>query len=413
MKIREKIFAIILIFFISLQTVSLASEIDLNSKSAIIVEVSTGRIIYEKASTAQMYPASTTKIMTAILVLENANLADIVTVSATAVDIPSGYVTCDLQEGEEIAVKDLLYALMLPSANDAAYALAEHVGGNVDSFADMMNVKAKEIGCMGTHFVNPNGIHDDRHYSTAYDMYLIAKYAMENETFRQIVSTVSYVLPATNKYPNADRVLETTNDLINPEKSKYYYKNAIGIKTGYTSNAGSCLVAESSRDGLDFISVVLGGTSEQGIRFLDTKKLFDYGYDNYTLTKIREKNTVVDTIEIENATDETKNLDLLISDSITIINNKSLNVDQIIPEITLNENIMAPIVAGQELGTIEYKVDDIEYSAKLLASTDVEEKKYTNFIIFTAIIMLLVGISLLKKNKKKQKRKKRRTNMYV
>lgn len=404
MKIKNKIIWLLMLVIISLQTISFADEVSIKSEAAILVEVSTGRILYEKNSTEKMWPASTTKIMTALLTIEKCNLDDIVTVSETAISsIPSGYVTCNLQVGEEISVRDLLNALMIVSANDAAYVLAEYVGGSTVEFADLMNQKARELGCRETHFVNPNGIHDDRHYSTAYDLYLIATYAMKNEIFRELVSQTEGVLPATNKYPNVDRTLKTTNALINPDSTNYY-KNAIGIKTGYTSQAGNCLVSEASRDGLEFISVVLNGD-----RFPDSIKLFDYAYDNFTLTKVKEKNTVVETIEIENATKETKNLDLLIDESITVINNKSLDVNQIIPEIKLKDELLAPINAGDEIGTIKYKVDDIEYSSKLLAATDVEEQTYYNLIIFIGIILLLIGFLLLstrRKNKKKRNRKR-------
>lgn len=408
MKLKFKILAFMLIFMFCLQISSYADSIPLSAESAILVEVSTGRIIYEKNSTRQMYPASTTKMMTAILVIENCNLQDIVTISETALqNIPTGYVTCDLSVGEEISVNDLLYALMLPSANDAAFALAEHVAGSVDAFADMMNNKAREIGCNNTHFVNPNGIHDSKQYTTAYDLYLIAKYCMQNETFRNIVSTKEYVLPATNKHETADRSFYTTNDLLNPEKTNYY-KTAIGIKTGHTSMAGYCLVSESSRDGLDFISVVLNGETDNK-RFQDSVKLFNYGYDNYTLTKVKEKNQLIESIEIENATKETSHLDLIIDKEIVVINNKALTMDQIIPEINLNENIVAPITAGTTLGTIKYKVDDIEYSANLIAKTDVIEKpNYSIVLVIAGILLLLVGFVMLNKKKQSSRKKKYR-----
>lgn len=402
MKTRKKFILLLILLIIGTQTISFADEVSIKSKAAILVEVSTGRILYEKNSTQKMWPASTTKIMTAILTIEKCNLDDMVIVSESAIsNIPSGYVTCDLQVGEEISVKDLLNALMIVSANDAAYVLAEHVGGSIVEFSDLMNQKARELGCTGTHFVNPNGIHDERHYSTAYDLYLIATYAMKNPTFRELVSQTEAVLPVTNKYSNADRKLETTNALISP-KSTNYYKNAIGIKTGYTSQAGNCLVSESSRDGLEFISVVLNGD-----RFPDSIKLFDYAYDNFTLTKVREKNTVVETIEIENATKETKILDLLIDESITVINNKSIDVNQIIPEIKLRDEILAPIKSGEEIGTIKYKVDDIEYSAKLLAATDVEEQTYYGVVIFIGLVLLLIAFLILSTRRKNKKKKKR------
>ncbi len=412
MKQKFKFILFLILIIIGLNSLVFANEVNLNSEAAILVEVSTGRILYEKNSTKQLYPASTTKILTAILVIENCKLDDIVTVRESALsNIPSGYVTCNLQVGEKLTVNDLLYALMIPSANDAAYVLAEYVSGSVEDFSSLMNSKAREIGCKTTHFINPNGIHADSHYSTAYDLYLIANYAMKNETFRKLVATTEYTLPATDQYPNEDRILKTTNELLNENSRNYYYKNAIGIKTGYTSKAGNCLVAAAARDGLEFIAVVLnGGTTENGLnsRYIDSKKLFEYAYDNFTLTKIIEKGSIVQTIEVTNATKETKNLDLVIDETITVVNNKSIDMNNVIPEIKLNELIEAPIEAGKTLGTIKYKVDDIEYSANLLAKTSVEKIDYSIYLIFGGIILLAFASLMLKSSRKKQKRKKRK-----
>lgn len=410
---RLKLKKILLLFFmlISISSLAFAAELNLNSEAAILVEVSTGRILYEKNSTKQLYPASTTKILTAILVLENCDLDEKVTVRETALNnIPSGYVTCNLQIGEQLTVNDLLYALMIPSANDAAYVLAEHVGGSVEGFSAMMNDKARALGCKTTHFVNPNGIHDDSHYSTAYDLYLIADYAMKNETFRKIVATTEYTLPATEQYPSEDRVLKTTNELLNENSRNYYYKNAIGIKTGYTSKAGNCLVAGAHRDGLEFIAVVLnGGTTKENLnsRYVDSKKLFNYAYDNFTLTKIIEKNSIVSTIEIEKGTKETKNLDLVIDETITVVNNKNINMNDVIPEITLRENLVAPIMAGEKIGTVKYKVDDIEYSANLLAKDEVIKVDYSIYLILAGVILLLLATSILRSRRKSKKRRRK------
>ena len=412
MKLKKKILIITCLFIMFFQTAVFANSPKINSKAAILVEKSTGRILYERKSTEKLYPASTTKVMTAILVLENCKLSDMVTISKTALDnLPSGYVTCDLQVDEEISVNDLLYALMVKSANDAAYALAEHVAGSIDAFSDMMNNKAIELGCTSTHFVNPNGIHNEDHYSTAYDLYLIANYAMENEVFRKLVATTQYTLPATNKYPKEDRTFTTTNELLNPNSTSYYYKYATGIKTGYTSQAGNCIISESSRDGLEFIAVVLGGgatPSGLNARFIDSKTLFNYGYNNYTLTKVKEAGSVIKTIEIENATDETKNLNLLIDKSITVVNNKSINMNDIIPEIKLKEELLAPIFKDDVIGTIKYKVDDIEYSANLLAAHDVEEKPDYTVLILIIIGLLLIVISGRLYRKTNKNRRKRR-----
>ena len=399
MKLKNKALIIFLCSFIAillLQNSSFAAGPTITSESAIVVEASTKRIIYEKASTKRMYPASTTKILTAIIVIENCDLSDMVTVSETALsNIPQGYVTCNLVAGEELTVKDLLYALMLPSANDAAYVLAEHVGGSVEGFADIMKAKLTEIGCTSTHFVNPNGIHADDHYTNAYDLYLIADYAMKNSIFREIVATKEYTLPATEKYQSNDRVLKTTNNLLD-ESSNSYYKYAVGIKTGHTSMAGDCLVSEASRDGLEFIVVTLNGD-----RFSDTKKLFNYAFDNYTLTKIIEANSIVETIEIEKATTETKSLDVVIDRSITVINNKSLDMNSVIPEIKYNEELVAPIKEGDIVGTIKYKVEDIEYSANLLAKNDVEKQTYTMYFLGAGAALLLASIIIMPKKKRR------------
>ncbi len=408
----KKVFVLILVFLLLLGNISVfANTPQIDSGAAILIESSTGRILFEKNAYKKMYPASTTKIMTAILTLEKCNLEDIATVSPEALNsIPNGYATANLQIGEELSIKDLLYALMVKSANDTAVVLAEHISGSVQEFSKLMNEKAKELGCKNTNFVNPNGIHDDNHYSTAFDLATIARYCMKNETFRQIVATTSYTLPATNKYTNADRTFSTTNALIvennNNRPDNYYYKNAIGIKTGYTSQAKNCLIAGSYRDGLEFISVVLDASlTEEGLstRYLDTISLLDYGYDNFTLTKVKEENNFVTTIDVPKASKETKKLDLIIKDSITAVNNKTTDIDLINPEITIKENLEAPIKKGDTVGKIKYLIDDIEYTSDLIATNDVEKTDYSTIIIITGFAVLIISISIFqgfKKNKK-------------
>lgn len=431
-KLKRVILSTLLIFILTTFSITsyAAEKITISSGAGLLIERSSNRILFEKNAYEIMYPASTTKILTAIVVLENAELDELATVSKNALEtIPNGYVTCNLQIGEELSVKDLMYALMVKSANDAAVVLAEHVGGSVEGFADMMNQKAKEIGCKNTHFVNPNGIHDENHYTTAYDLYLMADYALSFEhtnEFRDFVSRTSYTLPATNLYPADDRIFSTTNELIkinnNDRIDNYYYKNALGIKTGHTSQAGYCLVSSSSRDDLEFISVILdGGFDSKGLseRYTETIKLFNFGYDNFTLTKIKEANNIIDTIIVEKATKETESLNLLIKDSITVINDKSTDVDKINPDIKLNENIIAPITKGDVLGTITYTVDDIDYTSDLIAAHDVEKFDITFELLVTGIFMLVLGFLLLvsrelsRKNyrpKKKYKKRRKKIN---
>lgn len=390
------ILGILVIFLFNSFNVYAAEELSINAKSALIVETNSGKIIYEKDINEQNYPASTTKILTAILAIENCDLDDVVTVSQNAISsIPTEYVIAPLYVDEQIKVKDLLYALMLKSSNDAAYVLAEHVGGSIDGFSEMMNNKAQEIGCKNSHFVNPNGIDNPDHYTTAYDMYLIANYAMKNEKFVEIVSTYEYTLPATNKYPSNDRIMKNTNNFVNPN-SEYYNKNVKGIKTGTTTKAGNCLIAESANNNLEFITVVLGAETSNG-KFSETKKMIEYAFNNYTLTELHKKGDIIDNIEIQNATEETKNLNLVIDADITVFNNIETKVDEIEPEIVLNGSIIAPIHKGQEIGIVKYNVDGIEYTAKLLAENDVMIKiHYSETIIgvgsFIAVVIVFATI---------------------
>lgn len=425
MRFKKKLLFLVLIFFIIniiFSNITFASSPNIGSGAAILIETTTGRVLYEKNAYQRMYPASTTKVMTAILTLEKCKLSDTAIVSENALrSIPNGYVTVNLQIGEELTIKDLLYALMVKSANDAAVVLAEHISGSVENFSILMNEKAKELGCIDTNFVNPNGIHNDNHYSTAYDLALISKYCMQNEIFRKIVTTTSYTLPATNKYEATDRIFSNTNLLImknnNNRADNYYYKNATGIKTGYTSQAKNCLIAGSLRDNLEFISIVLdAGFTNSGlsIRYLDTISLLDYGYDNFTLTKIKEANNVANTIEIPKATKETKNLDLSIENDITVVNNKTTDINSISPQIEIKENLVAPISKGDVVGTIKYIVDDIEYSSNLLAASDVEKSDISTILIVIGLIILVLALIIypgIKRNKKiKRKKVSRKRN---
>lgn len=410
---KFKIFFITFIFIISIQIYTFATEIDINAESALLVEVSTGQILYEKNSKKQMYPASTTKILTGILVIENSNLSDMVTVSQTALqNIPQGYVTCNLQVGEILSVNDLLHALLIPSANDAAFVLAEYIGGSINEFSNMMNSKALELGCTNTHFVNPNGIHNDNHYSTAYDLYLMADYAMKNETFKNIVCKTKYTLPSTNKYQSEDRVLTTTNELLNKNSRNYYYENAIGVKTGHTTQAGNCLVTKSSKNGLEFISVILNaGKTSTGLnsRYTDSKKLLEYAYNNYTFSNIVHKNSVIDTIEIDNGTKDTKHLEIIINNDIIALHNKNLNFSTITPEIILKENLFAPIDKGSIIGQVKYNIDGTEYFANVLANSNVEKQIDASIILVViGFILLLISYSILKSKKKRKRKKKQK-----
>ena len=385
------------------------------SKSCILMDSSTGKILYEKNANEVSFPASTTKIMTAILALEKCSLTDVATVSHNAIfSIPPSYSHASLKEGEELTIEQLLNVLMIPSANDAAVVLAEHISGSTEEFANLMNEKAKEIGCLNTHFVNPNGIHDENHTTTAYDLALMGKYAMQNSTFRNIVKKTRYTLPATNQYDKADRIFNTTNELLrennSTRKDNYYYPYATGIKTGYTTEAGSCIVASASKDGMEVIVVILGGeTTKDGLseRFLDCKTLFDYAFENYSVKTVHEKNSVLQQISIKGATSDTKNLNVLVKDEISILLESNKDVADLNPEITFSEDLKAPISENSVIGKITYQVDGTEYSSDLLAETSVIASGFLPILLRILLIFVTLYLLylLLKPKKKKGKRK--------
>lgn len=387
------------------------------SPACILIDADSGKILYSKNANTKMYPASTTKIMTAILTLENCKLDDVAIASHNAVySIPYGYSVATIQEGEELTIEQLLNVLLIPSANDAAVVLAEHIAGSVEAFSDMMNSKAVELGCKNTHFVNPNGIHDEEHYSTAYDLALIGKYAMQFDTFRTIVQKTSYSLPKTNKYDKEDRLFNTTNDLIKKNYSSsptnYYYQYATGAKTGYTDAAKSCIVATATKDDISLIAVVLhSGTTAEGLsqRALDCKTLFEYGFNNYSIKSIAEKDSVAEQISIKNSTKETESLDLLYSDDLSGLVPDDVDISTIAPNIKLTENLSAPILEGTNLGTITYTIDGFDYSCNLIASHTVYKSNFTKTLlelILLIFFLFLFAKFLHFKNKKNSKNRK-------
>jgi D-alanyl-D-alanine carboxypeptidase (penicillin-binding protein 5/6) len=385
-----------------------SQNLTLYSESAILIDSSTGKMLYGKNENTVMYPASTTKILTAIIAIEECNLEDMVTASYNAItSVPAGYSNAAIQENETLSVQDLLDLFLLHSANEVGFILAEHISGSVEYFADLMNEKATEIGCTNTHFTNPSGIHNEQHYSTAYDMALIAKYCMQNNTFRQIVSKTSCTIAQTDKYQ--ERYFQNTNDLIIPS-SQYYYKYAIGIKTGFTTQAKNCLISASLKDGLELITVVLGAQyteSGQSARYVDTINLFNYGFSYYTTKEIISKDTVIEEISIENATKDTKTLPLLVKDSIVITVPFNFNTDDLEYSIELNQNLSAPIAEGTVLGKISYNIDGTVYSSDLVAKNNVEKSNLTELILQIALaILLLFILSKLLSNKKSKNKYK-------
>ena len=383
------------------------------SEAALLVDAKTGKVLYSKNEKERKYPASTTKILTAILTIENCKLDDIVTVDYDSImQVPSGYTVAALQVGEQLTVEQLLQVLLVHSANDAANVLAKHISGSIESFASMMNSKLAEIGCENSHFTNPSGKHDNNHYTTATDMAKLMNYCMQNETFRKLAGSKNCIIPATNKYE--ERIFTNTNELLVKDTreiaSNYYYPYAIAGKTGYTTEAKNCLVSVAVKDDLQLICVVLGGVrTDTGLsaRFADSKTLFEYGYNNYTLRKITDRGSIGKQIEVAKATKDTKELDLITTDEIiALINQKDLETE-LEPEIVLNENIEAPITQGDTLGKMTYTIEGIEYTTNLVASHSVEKDNSLFFFIQIVLIGIILFIlyKLLFTNNKTKKRK--------
>lgn len=256
------------------------------SDTAVLIEASTGAVLYDKGMDEIRYPASITKIMTTIIALENSNLTDTVTFTDTAcaLAIP-GNAKIDAKPGEVLTMEQCLYAVMLASANEVACQVAIQIAGSEAAFADMMNAKAAEIGCTNTHFTNASGLQDENHYTTAHDMALIMQYAIQNQDFLTITGTLSYTIPATNM--SAERTLSTHNAMMVP--GDYYYEGTFSGKPGNTGEAGSTLVTAATRNNMTLICVVLKAT-DGGQSVTDTISLMDYGYSNFTLIDVSAQN---------------------------------------------------------------------------------------------------------------------------
>lgn len=359
---------------------------DINAESALLIDNKTNKVLYSKDMNRKMFPASTTKILTAILVLENHSLDEKVTASYNAVmTIPSGYSTASIQIDEVLTVEQLLELLLVHSANDAANVLAEYTGGSIDSFVAMMNTKINELGLSDTHFTNPYGLQDNNHYTTAHDLAIIMQYCLKNDDFRKIAGQASCAIPSTNK--SEPRKYSSTNELLVAGNSNYY-PNLIAGKTGYTSEAGECLVSAVYNDNLELVGVILNSNN----RFKDTRSLYNYGYTNFSIKNIVNEKDIITNVEVKNATKDTKNLNLLVSEDIPVLANNSDDLSKIEPQITLNSDIKAPIEDGQVLGKVSYSVNGITYSTDLIAANNVEKSNFVLYCLYGLGILILILI---------------------
>ena len=266
------------------------NDVDIDATAAILIEADTGMVVYEKNADARMYPASTTKILTTYLGILMGNMDETVTASETCLQLEEGSSKIPLSLGEEINFRDLLYATMVKSGNEGANLIAETIGGSIEGFVALMNSYVESLGLVNTHFMNPNGLHNGDHYTSARDLAIITREAMQDETFRDIARTVSFDLPKSN-INRARNLSSRLSEFIGNSESSTYYPYAIGIKTGYTSAAGHCFVSAAEKDGITFISVVLHCSGDAGnYRYCwrDTRRLMEYGFSQYVNVSVAE-----------------------------------------------------------------------------------------------------------------------------
>ncbi|RKO67470.1 D-alanyl-D-alanine carboxypeptidase family protein [Desulfofundulus salinus] len=312
-------------------------------EAALLMDARNGQVLYQKNASSPMYPASTTKILTAIIALEHSRLDEVVTVSREATRVEGSAI--GLQEGERLTMEDLLYALLLASANDAAVAIAEHVAGSVPAFTALMNEKARSIGARASSFQNPSGLPDPQHYTTAHDLALIARYAMQNPTFRTIVSTRLKQI----RRPDADRSKGPPQEhLWNHNRLLSRYEGAIGVKTGYTVEAGQCLVAAARRDDRELIAVILN--SQGAAIYSDARTLLDYGFSAFKPVQLVEKGEKISSFSVPGGAEEVE----AITGNSFYFNFPAGEKPSFEQKIVVYQDLRAPLATGQKVGELVF-----------------------------------------------------------
>lgn len=348
---------------LGVKTSDVQTPSSLSAKACCLIDAESGRVLFGKSEDEPLPMASTTKIMTCILTLEYGDLEDTVTFSSYAASMPD--VQLNAHTGESFQLKDLLYSLMLESHNDTAVAIAEHIGGSVEGFAELMNQKAEELGLTNTHFVTPNGLDDPEHYTTAKELCLIASYAIQNETFCEIIRTPSYSFSSINE----KRTFQATNH----DAFLTSYDGAIGIKTGFTGNAGYCFCGAATRNGTTLISSVLacGWPPHKSYKWSDTRKLMDYGFAGFTRVTISEKPTLP-TIIVSGGIDTTLHLNRTIKTDLSSLYLSEEDIVKICYD--LPSHIQAPVRSGDIIGYEQYYLGDtLIYQLPLTASQEIKE----------------------------------------
>lgn len=373
---KRRVFSAIAVLILMLSCVLPAFAADaptVEAKSMILIERNSGDVLAEQSADDMVYPASMTKVMTCLLALENLRLSDSVTVSETALaDLDESGSSADLLPGETLSVEQLLYCMMLSSANEACNVAAEAVSGNIDTFIALMNTRASQLGCTGTHFANTHGLHDEDHYTTARDLSKIASEALKNPEFRKIVSTAKYTVPATNL--SGERHLSTTNRMIvKAENNPYYDSRVSGVKTGFTTPAGRCLIACAENGPLSLLSVICGCDTvilESGDlefrSFPETEKLLDWAFSSFTYDVVLTTLYPIAEIPVSHAAGANY-VSLAPKNELKSLLPIDYDSEKLTYQTTLisEGGVSAPITAGDVLGSVT-----VSYGGKELGSTD-------------------------------------------
>ncbi len=413
-----------------------AAKPQVTAKAAILIDAQTGTVLYEKNSEKIMYPASTTKIMTALVALEavkneEVSLSQPLTLSEAAFKtLDADGSSIALKVGESMTLEGLLQGLLIASGNDAAVVIAEGIAGSEEQFVARMNEKAKELGLKNTTFVNPHGLHNENHVTTAYDMARLAREAMKNPVFRSIVECAHIYLPATNM--SDKRYFINTNNLVSRMRYPYYfYDKATGIKTGSTDSAGYCLVSSAEDKGKSVVAVVFGA-EDVAVSHNESKAILEYGFSDFSLRSLAKRDDIFGEVKVKQAADGTDHILLSAANNLEALFPKDGDPEKIEVVAEIPEKVYAPIYSGQKIGMAKFLYEGKEIGSVELCST-VEIKRHifgflftffewlwsfraVKFVVFTALGLVLAFVALVfigfYRALKKSKRKKRRMNRY-
>ena len=429
----KKIFSIIFTIFLLAGVISSAFNVsayevtsfDVSAEYAMLASLDTDEILYENKIDEKLYPASITKIMTAIIILESEkyNPKSKITMTREILDmvLGTGSAVSNIREGETFTHKDLMYLILMSSAGDCTYLAAQYFGGSVENFVDMMNQKAGELGLKNTRYANPVGLHDENNYTTVRDIFTLTKYALKNKTFKEICETSRYTMPATNL--SGERNLTSTNELQNSNTS-HYYQYAKGVKTGFTDEAGRCLVSTASYGGYNYMSIVMKCPNDgTGKHFKDSIELYRWAFNNFSFKEVADSTEPVCEIPLELSLD-TDFVPLYFDKPfVTVLPNEADDSTIIIKPELNQESVEAPVKKGDILGKADvYYAEKLIGTVDLIAKEDIKESKllitikkikeffsstYMKFfygavaivIVIFIILVIRLNIALIKKRK--------------